>query len=119
MKSLYLWMILVAFFSGCRSHEDKLADGRVEASQQQREMALRITGVAFAQILEEESKFEWEYREYVSDIQNYDVSVRRIGKDIEVEYVIRQPQVGEINGGGARYVVDGSSGRIINFEGYK
>lgn len=82
--------------------------------------AVAATREDFIRRLGAEKKSDWGYADYISQVGNYNLSVRIRENRIYVEYLIKQPRDGSvIKGGGGRYEVDAQTGKIIEFEGYE
>lgn len=62
---------------------------------------------------------EWEYADYVTDVKNYAVGVSEGQAAFVVVFVRKKIKGVELTGGGAKYLVDKKTLKVVDVVGYK
>ena len=120
MKKLLLGIVFLLVLQACQGVRSEQEGVEISSVSPGAMRAIASTKNDFVARLAADQKFDWEYAEYMSNIDNYSVSVRDAGDYLVVEYLVKQPKSGSvIAGGGGSYRVDKKTNRIMKFEGYK
>jgi len=82
---------------------------------------LRAAEVAyqdFSAKLDQGRTIQWEYSDYVGNIQNYDIGLSESDTSYIVVFLLKQGDV-KINGGGGEYKINKGDFRVMQFTVYK
>jgi hypothetical protein len=110
-RMICIFLLSLSFAGGLLAHD--LNDSPKESILQ----ACKVARDKFQIKLNADKKYEWEYRDYVTDIANYGMGVSE-GKDAYFVF-FKLKKVENILGGGTLYVIDKKTLKIVSETHFK